>query len=429
MRISTITRAAAFTSAAVVAACGGSNNGLSSSMPLSLAPQIAPRLVPAGTESVAHYKVLHGFGSGTDGQFPSANLTVFKGSLYGTTEGGGTLGYGTLFRISTSGVERVLHNFNDTDGAGPVADLTILNGALYGTTPDGGINRPSQCGTVGCGTAFSAGSAGRLRIVYDFKTFRNGDHPSAALTVLNGTLYSTTYYGGGGCGADGCGTAYSITTAGVHHVIHYFGRGFGHKHAPYNPVGDLTLLNGTFYGVTISGGASAAGAVFVLSPEGKQHVLYSLTGGTGGSLPFAGVTALNGVLYGTTFEGGTGTGCAGTGGCGLVYGVTTGGEEHTVYSFNYSGGDGSFPEAGLTVFNGTLYGTTTSGGAGCRGSGGCGTVFSLTAGGQETVLHSFTGGIDGAGPVAGLTVFHGTLYGTTSSGGKYNKGTIFALTP
>lgn len=68
-------------------------------------------------------------------------------------------------------------------------------------------------------------------------------------------------------------------------------------------------------------------------------------------------------------------------------------------------------------------------GTACRHSGGCWTVFSLTMGGQETVLHSFTGGSDGAGPVAGLTVFHGTLYGTTAGGGKYNKGTIFALTP
>jgi uncharacterized repeat protein (TIGR03803 family) len=181
--------------------------------------------------------------------------------------------------------------------------------------------------------------------------------------------------------------------------------------------------------MTLSGGASDAGALFVLSPAGKQHVLYSFTGGGGGSLPMAGVTALNGTLYGTTFEGGTGTGCPGTGGCGIVFGVTTDGQEHLVYSFNYSDGDGAFPEAGLTVLNGTLYGTTASGGVGCGGSDGCGTVFSVTTGGQETVLHSFTGGADGAAPVAGLTAFHGTLYGTTSTGGKHNEGTVFALTP
>ena len=70
--------------------------------------------------------MLHSFGGGTDGRYPDANVTVFKGSLYGTTVEGGVLGYGTLFRMSTAGVERVLHSFNHTDGADPVAALTML---------------------------------------------------------------------------------------------------------------------------------------------------------------------------------------------------------------------------------------------------------------------------------------------------------------
>jgi uncharacterized repeat protein (TIGR03803 family) len=90
-------------------------------------------------------------------------------------------------------------------------------------------------------------------------------------------------------------------------------------------------------------------------------------------------------------EGGTGTRCPGTGGYGTVFGMTTDGQEHLVYSFNYSAGNGALPGAGLTVLNGTLYGTTASWGVGWGGSGGCGTVFSLTTGGQETVLHSFYG--------------------------------------
>ncbi len=417
---------AAFLSAGILAACGGVNNRFTSPMPPSAQRGEASfvRRPPA----VSGYTVLHSFGGGTDGQNPSANLTVFKGSLYGTTYGGGALGYGTLFRMSAVGVERVLHSFRHTDGAGPVAALTTLSGTLYGSTADGGSGDP-RCGSVGCGVLFSAGSAGRVRVLYKFRDSRNGDHPSEALTVLNGTLYGTTYYGGGGCGGTGCGTAFSLTTAGVHHVIHYFGRGFGHKHAPYNPIGDLALLNDTFYGTTLSGGSADLGAVFALSPAGKQHVLYSFPGGGAGSSPMAGVVALNGTLYGTTFEGGTGTGCAGTGGCGTIFSVTTDGQEHLVYSFNYSDGDGAFPEASLTALNGTLYGTTTSGGSGCSGSGGCGTVFSVTTDGQETVLHNFTGGADGAGPVAGLTVFHGMLYGTTAAGGKHNEGTAFVLSP
>lgn len=400
-------------SVALLSACGGVDNRFSSLTPASGASRIAAQRTSAG------YEVLHSFGGGTDGQNPQANLMAFKDSLYGTTFSGGAHGYGVIFKVSTTGAERVLHSFDSNDGAGPAANLTVLNGTLYGTTINGGTN--------GDGTVFTATSAGKERVLYNFRSLKNGLDPSG-LTALNGMLWGTTYYGGSGCGGGGCGTAFTVTTAGRQRRVHNFGLNFGHKHAPYYPTGNLTLLNDTFYGMAQFGGQSDRGAVFVLSAEGKVHVLYSLTGADG-SLPMAGVTALNGTLYGTTFEGGTGSGCPGTGGCGTVFGITTSGQEELVYSFNYSAGDGAFPLASLTVLHGTLYGTTSAGGAGCSGSFGCGTVFSISPSGQETILHSFTGGSDGAGPAAGLTVLHGTIYGTTSSGGAHNEGTVFALTP
>ena len=95
-----------------------------------------------------------------------------------------------------------------------------------------------------------------------------------------------------------------------------------------------------------------------------------------------------------------------------------------VYSFA-GGSDGAYPSAALTYVGGALYGTTSKGGAG-----GDGTVFKVTASGTRgSVLYSFAGGSDGAGPVANLTNVGGALYGTTTyGGGEINHGTVFRIT-
>ncbi len=79
--------------------------------------------------------------------------------------------------------------------------------------------------------------------------------------------------------------------------------------------------------------------------------------------------------------------------------------------------------------NGTLFGTTSAGGANGRVFGGYGTVFGLSPSGNETVLYNFTGGSDGAAPFAGMYSINGTLYGAANSGGKTNAGTVFAVAP
>jgi uncharacterized repeat protein (TIGR03803 family) len=98
-----------------------------------------------------------------------------------------------------------------------------------------------------------------------------------------------------------------------------------------------------------------------------------------------------------------------------------------LHSFG-NGADGFDPVASLIEVKGTLYGTTEHGGAKCGFEGRCGTVFSITPSGMEKVLHSFSNGADGINPLAGLTDVNGTLYGTTSFGGTYSNGTVFALT-
>lgn len=118
---------------------------------------------------------------------------------------------------------------------------------------------------------------------------------------------------------------------------------------------------------------------------------------------------------------------------GTVFSITLHGKETVVHSFGY-GTDGADPVASLIEVNGTFYGTTAFGGvSNCDVYGKCGTVFSITPSGNESVLHRFGGAQDGGAPVAPLIEVNGTLYGTTAYGGAYSCsgggcGTIFSVT-
>ena len=174
------------------------------------------------------------------------------------------------------------------------------------------------------------------------------------------------------------------------------------------------------------------GTVYSISTSGVETVLYEFKGGSEGAYPRAPLIDVNGILYGTTGGGGN-SGCAF--GCGVIYSVTTDGKYTVLYRFT-GNSDGGQPDAGLIYVNGTLYGTTYEGGGSSACSGGCGTVYSVSTTGTESVLHSFAGGSDGMNPTAPLLDVNGTLYGTTVNGGGLGCnektdgcGTVFALTP
>jgi uncharacterized repeat protein (TIGR03803 family) len=174
----------------------------------------------------------------------------------------------------------------------------------------------------------------------------------------------------------------------------------------------LIDVRGTLYGTTVNGGTNGYGVVFQITASGKETVLHSFGGGaTDGAFPYGALIERNGRLYGTTSNGG-GSGCYSLG-CGTIFKITKSGKESIIYRFKGGSGDGAFPEAGLTYLNGTFFGTTSSG-----GTANSGTLFKLRGSGTDLVLHSFAGGDDGAMPVAGLTNLNGMLYGTTELGGS-----------
>lgn len=322
-------------------------------------------------------KVLHSFvGYYSDGAYPSGGLLNVSGTLYGTTPAGGASrcpgsrishpGCGTIFSVSPSGSEKVLHSFTGgSDGAIPEAGLIDVNGTLYGTSSEGGS---SGCNGAGCGTVFSLTTSGSVKVLYAFAGGSDGTSPRSTLTDVNGTLYGTTYNGGGtGCDGEGCGTVYSVTTSGTEKVLHAFSSGSDGS----APVGTLIYVKGTLYGTTWAGGQYGSGTLYSVTTRGVEKALHSFGGGSGGgSQPDAGVIAIKGILYGTTFDGGPGTLNNGT-----VYDITTMGSEQVLHSFA-GAPDGAGPEASLTDVKGKLYGTTAGGGSGC-GSVGCGTVFRL----------------------------------------------------
>jgi uncharacterized repeat protein (TIGR03803 family) len=159
MRVFTNTLVAAFLSAAILAACGGGNTGLPSSWAMSEAQPLS-----AGKE-----KVVYSFGNGSgDGTLPGGNLINVNGTLYGTTFYGGADSAGTVFKITTSGTEKLLYSFKGgpNDGAYPAAGLINVNGTLYGTTSLGGA---STCIGYGCGTVFAITTSGKEAVLYSFK--------------------------------------------------------------------------------------------------------------------------------------------------------------------------------------------------------------------------------------------------------------------
>lgn len=382
----------------------------------------------AGHPNSTNYRVLYSFGAQPDGIHPDASLIDVAGTLYGTTAQGGANSYGsgTIFTITTSGSEKVLYSFGvSPDGETSRASLLGVGGMLYGTTSYGG---ESTCSGYGCGTVFHVTTAGSEKVLYSFRARPDGSNSTASLIDVDGTLYGTTTGGGSNkcSGYDGCGTIFSVTTSGKEHVLHAFeGPPDG-----ADPAGNLIDVRGTLYGTTYAGGVHHGGTVFRVARDGTLKVLHSFGSGTDGKFPLAGLIESKGVLYGTTSEGGEAS-CGGGPsyyGCGTVFSITPSGAEKVIHYFsNGSGGDGQYPYGGLVEVKGTFYGTTYGGGAG--GSECCGTVFRITSVGSEEVLHSFgSSGTDGVSPEAGLIDVNGTLYGTTTYGGAQANGTVFALT-
>ncbi|MEO9230737.1 MAG: choice-of-anchor tandem repeat GloVer-containing protein [Devosia sp.] len=244
-----------------------------------------------GTESV-----LYSFAGGADGANPyfSNLIQGVDGNLYGMTVSGGGHNFGTVFKITTAGVETVLHSFaGGADGQNPFGSLIQgVDGNLYGMTYSGGTNS--------AGTVFKITTAGVESVLYSFAGGADGQNPYGTLIQgVDGNLYGMTAYGG----TNSAGTVFKITTAGVESVLHSFAGGTADGQSPFGSL--IQGVDGNLYGMTEGGGTNSVGTVFSVTTAGVESVLYSFAGGADGQGPYGSlIQGVDGNLYGMTYDGG-----------------------------------------------------------------------------------------------------------------------------
>ena len=234
-------------------------------------------------------------------------------------------------------------------------------------------------------------------------------NPAPGLVIGNDGLLYGMTSAGG---PSGFGTAFKMTTSGVPTNFAVLNGVNGRS-----PLAGLVLAgDGNFYGTSQQGGTNGVGALFRVSPGGVVTLLVSFEASSIGAFPVAGLTlGPEGNLYGVTSFGGTGL-------RGTIFKVTLAGSLTTIHSFQAAESTGR--QARLTLGrDGNLYGTSQDG-----GNSNLGAVFKITTNGVYTTLVSFNR-TNGAVPFAELTPgADGQLYGTTQQGGSANVGTIFKVT-
>jgi uncharacterized repeat protein (TIGR03803 family) len=446
------------------------------------------KMTPSGTLTT-----LYSFSGGNDGSVPIAGVVQgVDGNFYGTTYEGGTHGFGTVFRVTGSGALTTLYSFTGgSDGENPWGGLVqASDGNLYGTTQSGG--------TYGFGTVFQIAPTGPLTTLVQFESY-NGANPSAALMQgTNGNLYGTTLYGGSG----GDGTIFKITingplqitgqpadqsayvggsalftvaTSGSSPVFYQWqqdginltnGGNISGSTTATLRITNVTVSDAALYSVIVSNAFNSivsddavldvnfsppdittqpasqtcvAGTTVMLSVAalGDQPLFYqwqengtnltdggTISGSATSTLTLANVTVANGGNYSVIVSNGL-YAVSSDEAVLTVVSVTPPSASMTNLHYFADYGDGAFSYAGLIEgTDGNLYGTAEGGGSSYDGS-----IFRMTLSGELTLLDNFTGGSSGANPYGCLVqATNQYFYGTTSEGGAYGNGTLFRTT-
>jgi uncharacterized repeat protein (TIGR03803 family)/YD repeat-containing protein len=364
------------------------------------------RLTPQG-----EYTLMHSFveaegipgSSSIEGGTMRGLLQASDGALYGTANGGGDSGFGTLFKMTLNGTFTVLHSFkgvtgNPPDGIGPEGNLIeASDGSLYGVTYRGGTNDkgtvfrvapdPAVSSSTNAATSASARSqkpttdvgfqppTDRVSTVYSFGTAL-GDpiNPNGLLLAPDGTLAGTSTGGGANAcpdanGADiGCGTFFSLTPSTGELVFSSFPAPI--VNVPPTP--DVRAYH------------PASGVVFA-----RDNRFWGLTSAELGS----------------------------------IFSIANAGDSPTIENL-FFGGDGSHPLGSLLLGrDGNFYGTTVF-----AGFSDLGTLFRLEFPDSPVRLASFNG-LNGSSPSSGVIQGRdGNFYGTTDLGGANNEGTVYRFT-
>jgi uncharacterized repeat protein (TIGR03803 family) len=255
-------------------------------------------------------KVLYSFAGGSDGCYPYGGLLRdAAGNLYGTTEVCGASGVGTVFKLTNTGKETVLHSFAGGSSDGEFPSFTSLlmdtSGNLYGVAEQGG--------TDNLGVVYKLSKSGKLKVLHSFAggTSDGCDVFGTPVMDAEGNLYGTA----NACGSAHVGIVWKVSQKGKETVLHTFTAGSSDGAEPI--AGVIMDANGNLYGDTYQGGSANLGTVYKLNKTGKVTLLHTFTG-PDGDYPYSGVIRDSaGNLYGTTIHGGSGQQCQN--GCGTVW--------------------------------------------------------------------------------------------------------------
>jgi uncharacterized repeat protein (TIGR03803 family) len=288
--------------------------------------------------------VLYNFDN-THGSGPQSGLTLgSEGNFYGTAYGGGKYGIGTIFKISPTGKFTHLHDFNGTDGSYPISPpVQGKDGNLYGVA--------SYIGNYQLGCIYKITPNGGFTPLFKFTGPNMATYGAYAISLTpasDGNFYGTTIKGG-----TGFGTAYRVTPAGAVTVLHVFDNVHGATSCSIMQASD-----GNLYGTCYAGGPSNYGLVYKMKLNGELTVLHNFVG-TDGASPWAGVIeAKDGYLYGTTRYGGTGS-------RGVIYRMKPDGTDFAVvYNRNLNMTEGLYcMQPGIQHSNGRFYNCVWQGGS------------------------------------------------------------------
>ena len=220
------------------------------------------QVTPDGTESV-----LYRFTAQADGGFPQELISDAAGNLYGETGGSYMAGNaGTIFKMDTAGNLKTLYTFpGGAMGTSPRWRLTRANGQLHGVTQFGGDTTTCALGSIGCGVVFKLDTSGNEKVLHTFGQKANdGEEPSGALLHTAGSFYGVTVYGGikNSTCPFGCGVVYQLPDTGNYAVVYRFTGGAD----GWNPSGGLTADSaGNLYGSASLGG-NGVGVIYKIVP-------------------------------------------------------------------------------------------------------------------------------------------------------------------
>lgn len=260
----------------------------------------------------------------------------------------------------------------------------------------------------------SLASGQTFKSLHIFGAAPDGNYPHAAGAFdANGNMFGTTQWGG----LNGAGTIWKVTKSGAFSIVYNFAGVADGEGLNGNVSFDAA---GNMYGTAQYGGADNYGSVWKRTPAGAVTVLHAFTGGADGASPYGGV-ALDGIgnMYGTSSNGALGSG--------TVWKIDSFGTFSVLHAFTGLA-DGANPGAGPTLdANGNLFGTCYAG-ASIAGAYPQGCLWKVSNAGVFSVVHTFTGGVDGADPFASPTFdANGNMFGTTGYGGANFDGTLWKV--